>query len=152
MSFLGDNIFSPVKKKQKIINSYNTNHYNHFKSIESSATNPSNIPLNNEIDFETPPSSISNNNYLVQNRLHSIYNFQNDGNNLKSKEQYINYLRKKLNNYYQTNIELNNEYKQISKKSKLLINNMKKNNATFSKLQKNYEINKRKMSASFRRI
>ena len=144
MSFLGDNIFSPVKKKQNNINSYNTNHYNHFKSIESSATNPSNIPLNNQIDFETPLSSISNNNYLVQNRLHSIYNFQNDGNNLKSKEQYINFLRKKLNNYYQTNIELNNEYKQISKKSKLLINNMKKNNATFSKLQKNYEISLKK--------
>ena len=135
MSYIGSNISSPLLKKEKIINSYN---FNQSKSIESSSKQPVNRPFNNKSETDTPLSSISNNNFQAQNGLlyKDIFNKKNKN---SSQDFNMNNLKNKLNSLRQTNRNLNNEYQIISKKSRLLINDINKNNALYSKIQKGYE-------------
>ena len=137
MSYIGSNISSPLLKKEKIINSYN---FNQSKSIESSSKQPVNRPFNNKSETDTPLSSISNNNFQAQNGLlyKDIFNKKNK-NIVSSQDFNMNNLKNKLNSLRQTNRNLNNEYQIISKKSRLLINDINKNNALYSKIQKGYE-------------
>ena len=146
MSYLNNNIFSPISIKENNFKSYNSNQY---KSIDSSSNIPLNRPLYNKLEYDTPLSSISsnqfqlhaNNNDLNKYKLNNINEnkIKNKNNILNPKDLYINSLKNKLKNLRQNNKDLNNEYQQISKKSQLLINDINKNTSIFSKIKKEYE-------------
>ena len=51
----------------------------------------------------------------------------------------LSILKKKLNYYYQQNKELNNDYKNISEKSNILIKSINDNNCEYNKVKKIYE-------------
>ena len=143
MSYLENNIFSPISKKENNFKSYNSNQY---KSIDSSSNKPLNRPAYNRSEYDTPLSSISNNKFHsnAHNNYLNKYNLnenkiKNKKNILNPKDLYINNLKNKLKNLRQANKDLNNDYQKISKKSQILINNINKNTSIFSKIKKKYE-------------
>ena len=146
MSFLDNNALSPMPIKDKIFKSNNINQY---RSIDTTSLRPLNRTLKyNKSEYGTPLSSISNNNFQVYNDQLSKNNtntkinekrIKKKINNSSSQDLYINNLKNKLIYLRQTNKELNNDYQQIAKKSKLLINDIANNNLMFSKLKKDYE-------------
>ena len=144
MSNFEYNILSPVSKKEKTFKSYNNNQY---RSIDSASNRSLNRPLNNKIEYDTPLSSISNNNYIVHNKILPKYNYKSnedqeqldDLNIFDYQDFQIKYLENKLNYFNNTNTELNRQFKEISEKSKLLISKINNNNKIFAETKKNYE-------------
>lgn len=128
-----------LKRKQNINNPY--------KEIDRSIKSYINRPINNKSEYEIPLSMMSNYNFPLKSELSSKYFDQtNDprftsisNNNVNSKDLYINYLKNRLNYFYKSNTELNNKYKYIANKSKLLIDNISNNKKIFNNLKKNYE-------------
>ena len=128
-----------LKRKQNINNPY--------KDMDRSIKSYINRPINNKSEYEIPLSMMSNYNFPLKSGLASKYFEQtNDprftsisNNNIKSKELYMNYLKNRLNYFYKSNTELNDKYKYIANKSKLLIDNISNNKNIFNNLKKNYE-------------
>lgn len=128
-----------LKRKQNINNP--------FKDMDRSIKSYINRPINNKSEYEIPLSMMSNYNFPLKSGLASKYFEQtNDpritsisNNNIKSKELYMNYLKNRLNYFYKSNTELNDKYKYIANKSKLLIDNISNNKNIFNNLKKNYE-------------
>ena len=153
MSYLDNNAHSPIPSKNKVFKSCNANQY---RSIDSTSLRPLNRILRyNKSEYDTPLSSISNNNFQVYNdklkyKTNSKINekrIKKKINNSNSQDLYIINLKNKLNYLRQTNNELNNDYQQIARKSKILINDITKNNSIFAKLKKDYEDGLKKNNA-----
>jgi len=113
-----------LKRKQNMNNPY--------KDIDYSIKSYINRPINNKSEYEIPFTLMSNYNFPLKSGLASKYFEQtNDprftsisNNNAKTKELYMNYLKNRLNYFYKSNTELNDKYKYIANKSKLLIDNI----------------------------
>ena len=120
---------------------------NPYKDIDYSIKSYINRPINNKSEYEIPFTLMSNYNFPLKSGLASKYFEQtNDprftsisNNNAKTKELYMNYLKNRLNYFYKSNTELNDKYKYIANKSKLLIDNISNNKNIFNNLKKNYE-------------
>ena len=133
--------FEIMQQKQK---SYKQNN-NQYKSIDSLSKRYLNKQLNSKSEYEIPLSSLSNYNFSSQSGIFSKINdpineskFQID-NTIKSKNLNINYLKNRLNHFHKANNDLNNEYRYIANKSKILIDNINNNNALYSEVKKEYE-------------